>query len=48
MEIVGGAEAMRAAKADRGDLLVDHALVSADVLTDSLLRSSSYATGAPQ
>jgi F-type H+-transporting ATPase subunit gamma len=48
MEIVGGAEAMRAAKADRGDLLVDHALVSADVLTDSLVRSRSYATGAPE
>jgi F-type H+-transporting ATPase subunit gamma len=38
MEIVGGAEAMRAAKADGGgdDLLVDHALMSADVLTDRL------------
>jgi F-type H+-transporting ATPase subunit gamma len=39
MEIVGGAEAMRAAKANGGDLLVDHALMSADVLTDSLNRS---------
>ncbi|HET8620705.1 MAG TPA: F0F1 ATP synthase subunit gamma [Acidimicrobiales bacterium] len=36
MEIVGGAEAMRAAKAKGGDLLVDHALMSADVLKDSL------------
>lgn len=36
MEIVGGAEAMRAAKAHRGDPLVDHALVSADILVDSL------------
>jgi F-type H+-transporting ATPase subunit gamma len=36
MEIVGGAEAMRAAKADTTDLLVDHALVSADVLSDRL------------
>jgi F-type H+-transporting ATPase subunit gamma len=41
MEIVGGAEAMRAAKANGGDLLVDHALMSADVLTDSLIRSRS-------
>jgi F-type H+-transporting ATPase subunit gamma len=41
MEIVGGAEAMRAAKASGGDLLVDHALMSADVLTDSLLQSRS-------
>jgi len=48
MEIVGGAEAKRAAKANRGDLLVDHALMSADVLTDSLIRSRSYATGAPE
>ena len=31
MEIVGGAEAMRAAKADRNDLLVDHALMSASI-----------------
>jgi F-type H+-transporting ATPase subunit gamma len=36
MEIVGGAEAMRAAKADGGDLLVDHALMSADMLSDRL------------
>jgi F-type H+-transporting ATPase subunit gamma len=40
MEIVGGAEAMRAAKADGSDLLVDHALMSADVLSDSLESSS--------
>ena len=39
MEIVGGAEAMRAAKASGGDLLVDHALMSADVLKDSLEHS---------
>ncbi len=36
MEIVGGAEAMRGAKADGSDLLVDHALMSADVLSDHL------------
>ncbi len=36
MEIVGGAEAMRAARADGSDLLVDHALMSADVLSDRL------------
>jgi F-type H+-transporting ATPase subunit gamma len=36
MEIVGGAEAMRAAKADGSDLLVDHALMSADILSDHL------------
>jgi F-type H+-transporting ATPase subunit gamma len=36
MEIVGGAEAMRAAQAGRDDLLVDHVLMSADVLVDSL------------
>jgi F-type H+-transporting ATPase subunit gamma len=36
MEIVGGAEAMRAAKADGSDLLVDHALMSADILSDRL------------
>jgi F-type H+-transporting ATPase subunit gamma len=41
MEIVGGAEAMRAAQADRSDLLIDHVLTSADVLTDSLNRSRS-------
>ncbi len=39
MEIVGGAEAMRAAKAHGGDLLVDHALMSADVLIDALDRT---------
>jgi F-type H+-transporting ATPase subunit gamma len=39
MEIVGGAEAMRAAKAHDGDLLVDHALMSADVLADTLDRA---------
>jgi F-type H+-transporting ATPase subunit gamma len=36
MEIVGGAEAMRAAQAGGDDLLVDHVLMSADVLVDSL------------
>jgi len=36
MEIVGGAEALRAAKAGHGDLLIDHALFSADVLSDQL------------
>jgi F-type H+-transporting ATPase subunit gamma len=36
MEIVGGAEALRAAKAGGGDLLVDHALMSADVVSDRL------------
>jgi F-type H+-transporting ATPase subunit gamma len=41
MEIVGGAEAMRAAQADTSDLLVDRVLTSADVLTDSLNRSRS-------
>jgi F-type H+-transporting ATPase subunit gamma len=40
MEIVGGAEAMRAAKSTGGDLLVDHALMSADVLKDSLGHSA--------
>ena len=40
MEIVGGAEAMRAAKSHGGDLLVDHALMSADVLKDSLGHSA--------
>jgi F-type H+-transporting ATPase subunit gamma len=40
MEIVGGAEAMRAAKSQGGDLLVDHALMSADVLKDSLSHSA--------
>ena len=39
MEIVGGAEAMRAAQADKGDLLVDHALMSADVLAGTLNRT---------
>jgi F-type H+-transporting ATPase subunit gamma len=39
MEIVGGAEAMRAAQAGRDDLLVDHVLMSADVLVDSLTDS---------
>ena len=33
-EIAGGAEALRQAKASQGDLLVDHALMSADVLSD--------------
>jgi F-type H+-transporting ATPase subunit gamma len=36
MEIVGGAEALRAAKSSEGDLLVDHALMSADVVSDLL------------
>jgi len=36
MEIVGGAEAMRAAQVDGGDILVDHALRTADALVDSL------------
>jgi F-type H+-transporting ATPase subunit gamma len=36
MEIVGGAEALRAAKAGHGDLLIDHALMSADVVSDRL------------
>jgi F-type H+-transporting ATPase subunit gamma len=39
MEIVGGAEAMRAAQVGKGDLLVDHALMSADTLADTLNRS---------
>jgi len=41
MEIVGGAEAMRAAQTDTSDLLVDNVLTSADVLSDSLARSRS-------
>jgi F-type H+-transporting ATPase subunit gamma len=41
MEIVGGAEAMRAAQAGKGDLLVDHVLMSADTLVDSLNKSRS-------
>ncbi len=44
MEIVGGAEAMRAAKADGSDLLVDHALMSADVLSDRLEPSRHQGT----
>jgi F-type H+-transporting ATPase subunit gamma len=39
MEIVGGAEAMRQAQSDRSDLLIDQALTSADVLSNSLNRS---------
>jgi F-type H+-transporting ATPase subunit gamma len=39
MEIVGGAEAMRAAEAGGDDLLVDHVLMSADMLVDSLTDS---------
>jgi F-type H+-transporting ATPase subunit gamma len=39
MEIVGGAEAMRQAQSGKGDLLVDHVLMSADVLADSLNRT---------
>ncbi|MFP3899768.1 MAG: F0F1 ATP synthase subunit gamma [Acidimicrobiia bacterium] len=41
MEIVGGAEAMRAAQVDRSDLLPDHVLMSADILADSLDLSRS-------
>jgi F-type H+-transporting ATPase subunit gamma len=41
MEIVGGAEAMRAAQTDGSDLLIDRVLTSADVLSDSLNRSRS-------
>ena len=41
MEIVGGAEAMRQAQSDRSDLLIDQALTSADVLSNSLNRSRS-------
>jgi F-type H+-transporting ATPase subunit gamma len=41
MEIVGGAEAMRAAQSDRSDLLVDHVLMSTDVLADTLNRTRS-------
>jgi F-type H+-transporting ATPase subunit gamma len=41
MEIVSGAEAMRAAQSDGSDLLIDRVLTSADVLTDSLNRSRS-------
>jgi F-type H+-transporting ATPase subunit gamma len=36
MEIVGGAEALRAAKSGDGDLMVDHALMSADAVSDLL------------
>jgi F-type H+-transporting ATPase subunit gamma len=36
MEIVGGAEALRAAQAHGEDLLIDHALMSADLLLDRL------------
>ncbi|HEY8547029.1 MAG TPA: F0F1 ATP synthase subunit gamma [Acidimicrobiales bacterium] len=36
MEIVGGAEALRAAQAGGSDLLADHVLMSADVLQDQL------------
>ena len=36
MEIIGGAEALRAAQTARGDLLIDHVLVSADVLSSHL------------
>ena len=35
MEIVGGVEAMRC-EGRRSDLLVDHALMSADILSDRL------------
>jgi F-type H+-transporting ATPase subunit gamma len=40
MEIVGGAEALRAAQSANGDLLIDHALMSADVLTQHHLDTS--------
>ena len=40
MEIVGGAEALRAASSGGGDLLIDHALMSADVLTERHLDTS--------
>ena len=36
MEIIGGAEALRAAQSGSGDLLIDHALVSADILSNHL------------
>ncbi|HEY8527354.1 MAG TPA: F0F1 ATP synthase subunit gamma [Acidimicrobiales bacterium] len=39
MEIVGGAEALRAAQASEGDLLADHVLMSADILSDRLDRA---------
>jgi F-type H+-transporting ATPase subunit gamma len=41
MEIVGGAEALRAAQSNGHDLLADHVLMSADVLVDSLSTSAS-------
>ena len=41
MEIVGGAEAMRAAQSKGSDLVVDHVLMSADVLIDTLNPSRS-------
>ncbi len=40
MEIVGGAEALRAAQSGGGDLLIDHALMSADMLTQRHLDTS--------
>jgi F-type H+-transporting ATPase subunit gamma len=40
MEIVGGAEALRASASGGGDLLIDHALMSADVLTSHHLENS--------
>jgi len=36
MEIVGGAEALRSAQSGRDDLLIDHVLTSADVLSAHL------------
>jgi hypothetical protein len=36
MEIVGGAEALRAAQSGGSDLLIDHVLMSADILSDRL------------
>jgi F-type H+-transporting ATPase subunit gamma len=39
MEIVGGAEALRAAQTDRDDLMIDHILTSAEVLSHHLENS---------
>jgi hypothetical protein len=36
MEIVGGAEALRAARSGHDDYLIDHMLTSADVLAQNL------------
>jgi F-type H+-transporting ATPase subunit gamma len=40
MEIVGGAEALRASSSGGSDLLIDHALMSADVLTAQHLQTT--------